>query len=109
VPHEAELIPSGPSRSAGEIVPPGESEDIAAIVALIEAHVREAAKNGPAPRDAHAKGHGCVRAEFRVLDDLPADLRVGLFARPRRYTALIRFSNGAGVSTPERRCIGGPE
>jgi catalase len=56
--------------------------------------VREAAKTGPAMRDAHPKGHGCVRAEFRILEGLPPALRVGLFVSPRRYDAWIRFSNG---------------
>jgi catalase len=38
-----------------------------------------------------------VRAEFVVDDTLDANLRHGLFARPGRYPALIRFSNGAAM------------
>ena len=89
-----ELIPPGPS--AAETVPPGEEAATAAIVRAVEATVRAAAKSGPARRDAHAKAHGCVKAEFRVLDGLPDALRVGLFAEPRAYQAWIRFSNGSG-------------
>jgi hypothetical protein len=89
---------------AGEIVPPGEAEAIRDIVQTIEARVRAAAKTGPACRDAHPKAHGCVRAEFRVLGDLPAALRVGLFAAPATYQAWIRFSNGSGTS--QRDSIG---
>jgi catalase len=63
-------------------------------VQFVEGKVRDAAKNGPAMRDAHPKGHGVVRAEFRVLDGLPPELRVGLFATPRSFDAWIRFSNG---------------
>jgi catalase len=48
------------------------------------------------PRDAHAHHHGIVTAEFTVASDLPAPLRVGLFATPKTYPAYIRFSNAGG-------------
>ena len=48
------------------------------------------------PRGQHMKGHGCLRAEFTVLPDLPEVLRHGVFARPQTFDACIRFSNGKG-------------
>ena len=48
---------------------------------------------GCARRSQHAKDHGCVRAVVTIADGLPEDLRIGLFAEPRTYEALIRFSN----------------
>ena len=86
---------------AGEIVPPGEADALRIIVQSIEDRVRAAAKTGAARRDAHAKAHGCVRAEFRVLDDLPPTLRVGVFAATRTFDAWVRFSNGAGSPQPD--------
>ena len=50
---------------------------------------------GCARRSQHAKDHGCVRAVVTIADGLPEDLRVGLFAQPRRYEALIRFSSNS--------------
>lgn len=48
-------------------------------------------------RDAHAKHHGCVRAEFIVEPDLPEEMQFGVFKQPgNRFTACIRFSNGSG-------------
>jgi catalase len=44
-------------------------------------------------RDAHAKAHGCVRAIFEV-PEAQAAFRYGVFARPGRYEAWVRFSNG---------------
>jgi catalase len=44
-------------------------------------------------RDAHAKAHGCVRAVFEV-PEAEARFRYGVFARPGRYEAWVRFSNG---------------
>jgi hypothetical protein len=48
----------------------------------------------PILRGVHPKDHGCVTAAFKVRDDLPEDLRVGVFAKPgREYQTYIRFSN----------------
>lgn len=97
------LLAAGAPEFLGEVVPETETADIAATIELIERHVREAARGGVARRDAHAKGHGCVRAEFQVLGNLPAELRVGFFAHPHRYPALIRFSNGASVMAADKQ------
>jgi hypothetical protein len=95
-----QIIPTEPlSPINGEVIPPGEAEAIARTVQLVERKVRDAAKTAPARRDAHPKGHGVVRATFQVLDDLPPELRVGLFATPCSYDTWIRFSNGN--STPQ--------
>ena len=46
-------------------------------------------------RDAHAKAHGCVKAEVVVLDDLDPALRQGVFAQPgKTWQAVMRLSNG---------------
>ena len=81
--------------SIQETIPPEEAEAIRVITQSAEAKLRIAAQSPPARRDAHAKAHGCVRAEFRVLDSLPSALRAGVFPAPRTYQAWIRFSNGA--------------
>lgn len=49
---------------------------------------------GHAKRGQHPKHHGCVKAEFSVGDWMPSDLRVGIFEKPAKFEALIRFSNG---------------
>ena len=48
----------------------------------------------PVLRDAHPKTHALVHAQFIVLDDLPKELRYGVFAEPRTFDAIIRFSAG---------------
>jgi hypothetical protein len=49
----------------------------------------------PALRDAHARDNGCVKAIFRVNQDIAKDLQHGVFATPgRAFEAWIRFSNG---------------
>ncbi|MBV7572123.1 catalase family protein [Pseudomonas sp. PDM32] len=46
-------------------------------------------------RDAHAKAHGCVKAEVQVLPELAAELRQGVFSEPgKTWQATMRLSNG---------------
>jgi hypothetical protein len=79
-----------------EEVPPGEAN---AIVAMIKTLKKQLEKNyldkkTTALRDAHPKPHGLVTASFIVHPDCPFVLQHGLFKRPDRFEAVIRFSNG---------------
>jgi hypothetical protein len=57
-------------------------------------------------RPVHAKSHGLLKAELIVGEGLPPVLSHGLFAKPGRYPAVMRFSTTPGdilddkVSTP---------
>ena len=89
---------------ARESVPAGEAEAIARVVEIARrAFERDYAHVRPALRDQHPKSHGCVRAEFTVRADVPAELRHGLFAEPRTYPAWIRFSSSSSVPRPDSR------
>ena len=98
-PDFSRLIAVPAKGHCSETIPPGEAAAMAQINALIEAKVRAQALTGPARRDAHPKGHGCVRSSFRVLDTVPEALRAGVFAAPASFQAWIRFSNGS--DTPQ--------
>lgn len=82
----------------------------ARVFTELEARVKgiqdKVAKGGPLQRGFHNKGFG-MRAELRVLADIPADLQVGLFQPGRTYQAVARFSNAgpkAGKdSAPDQR------
>ncbi|MEB0299170.1 catalase, partial [Pseudomonas sp. 10S4] len=85
---------SGPV-SAQEMIPDGESamtqDIIQTAVRIVDQH-RESTRY---LRDAHAKAHGCVKAEVQVLPDLAAELRQGVFSEPGKiWQANIRLSNG---------------
>jgi hypothetical protein len=82
----------------------GEDTAIDAIVRLATEAVRRGTPpGGLARRDAHPKHHAIVRAEFTVREDVPPDLRHGVFAHPRTYPAWIRFSNGAPHPQPDTK------
>jgi hypothetical protein len=49
-------------------------------------------KHRHAVRGAHAKCHGVVKGELQVYDNLPDELRQGVFKTPKTYPVIIRFS-----------------
>ncbi len=55
----------------------------------------EAEGIGQAVRDAHAKGYGLARGELEILAGMPPAYAQGIYARPGRHEALVRFSNGS--------------
>jgi hypothetical protein len=65
------------------------------LIDLLKLHLVKDWAGTTMRRDAHAKAHGLVEAEFTVASDVPESLRVGLFREPRTYRALIRFSNSS--------------
>ena len=73
------------------------NEDVLAqnIAQVIEKSIREQYTAGNALRDAHPKAHGCVRAEFHVSKNIPAQFAKGVFIPDQSYQAWIRFSNAS--------------
>ena len=67
--------------------------------------------NGHATRSVHAKAHGLLRGHISVLENLPATLAQGAFAKPVRLPVYLRFSTNPGdilddkVSTPRGLAI----
>ncbi len=81
--------------SAVEQIPEGEAamtqDVIQTAVRIVDQH-RESTRY---LRDAHAKAHGCVKAELRVLPQLSEGLRQGVFSEPGKiWQATLRLSNG---------------
>ena len=88
-----------------EMIPANEAAHIADIAKLTIKQLERRYGGSPAKpilRGVHAKGHGCVRASFKVNDDLPANLCAGIFATPgRTFDAVVRFSNAAVAVTDD--------
>lgn len=59
-------------------------------------------RDGRIPRFNQAKSLGCFEADFRVRDNLPLDLRQGLFSRPGSYRAQLRFANASTWDDTEK-------
>ena len=58
---------------------------------------------GRSVRTSHAKAHGLVKGELRVLDGLPPELRQGLFTEPRTYPVIVRLSHVPGEFLDDRK------
>jgi hypothetical protein len=86
----------------GEKLWPNEERDIKATSEIITTFIKRRQAEGRKDmtgrvsymRDAHAKGHGCVKGDFAVRADVPADLKVGVFKEERHFKAWMRYSNG---------------
>ena len=83
----------------GETLNPSESDDAGRLAADLAHKIQTDYHRGGARRDAHPKAHGCVKAQFNVLADLPADFAAGVFQPGTSYDAIIRFSNGSPNAT----------
>jgi hypothetical protein len=85
-----------------EIKQPDEDEDIRKVLASF-ARMRQNSfvKHRHAQRDAHAKSHGILKGVLTVYDDLPAELRQGLFQTPRTYPIIARYSTAPGDILPD--------
>jgi hypothetical protein len=86
-----------------ESIAPDESERFQRIAEAISGLQRRQAEGDHALRTLHAKPHVGARARFTVLPDLPDYARIGPFAAPRTYEALVRFSNGSGRPGDDHR------
>ena len=82
-----------------ETIAPDIDESLAQIIDFVEKKGRESPKTegaGRAVRAAHAKSFGLVKAEVEILPDVPAAYAQGIYAKPGRHGALIRFSSTSG-------------
>jgi hypothetical protein len=87
-----------------ETFDPKLSEYMTRIIAFWETKVRESPTRegtGRAVRGAHAKTIGVVRADVEILSDAPAPYAQGIYAKPGRHDALIRFSNASNHLGPD--------
>ena len=87
-----------------ETFDPKLSEYMTWIIDFWETKVRESPTtegSGRAVRGAHAKTIGVVRAEVEILGDVPAPYAQGIYAKPGRHDALIRFSSASNHLGPD--------
>jgi hypothetical protein len=92
-----------------EAADPRFDETLQTVIAKTERYIAGSVTTegtGRAVRDAHAKGYGLVRAEVEILDRLPDEYAQGIYAKPGRHDALIRFSNGSPHAGADAR-LGG--
>jgi hypothetical protein len=85
---------------------PDEEAHLASIVDSFEKQMRLLWQPGKFERGGNTKTHGIVRGEFIVHDNLPAELRHGIYARPQTFRAWVRFSGPGPYITPDIDDVG---
>jgi hypothetical protein len=93
-------------KIAEERVQPREHDNLNSIIDSFEKQMRLLWKPGLFERGGNTKTHGIVRGEFIVHDNLPSELRHGIFAEPRTYRAWVRFSGPGPYITPDIDDVG---
>lgn len=94
------------TRLAEERMQAGEEAHLQAIIDTFTRQMEGLWNPGYFERGGNTKTHGIVRARFTVRDDLPANLRVGIFEKPRTYEAWVRFSGPGPYITPDIDDVG---
>ncbi|MHA7628800.1 catalase family protein [Corallococcus sp. M7] len=90
-----------------EVVEPGEGELIQKVIAaMMKGMALTRPKHGRSVRPAHAKSHGLLKGELRVLEDLPPHLRQGLFSQAGTYAVVARLSHVPGDLDDDRKVSG---
>ena len=74
-----------------------EQATIAQLVAEMNQRIatitRSESVDGVIPRFNQSKTVACLHAKFKVQDDIPTNLKQGIFAKPATYDAQLRFAN----------------
>ena len=92
------------TTSVRETAAPDEAQLTAEFIEFLKraSAARPRGSTGEVLRFNQGRATGCVDAEFTVPEGLPASLRVGLFATPRTYKAVIRFANATSLTDRDR-------
>lgn len=90
------------SISKFEKVPAAKERLIKDKVFILEEKMAQDYSEGQKKRDAHPKNPACLQAEFIVEPNIPAELKMGIFASPGTYPAWIRISSSSGTIQPDK-------
>src|SRR5258707_15143608 len=92
-----------PASDWKENVPADEAERFERYAAYLGEVQTKRANGGTLDRALHAKSNLGVEAQFEVIAEVPDEARVGMFATPKVYRAVARFSNGAARRQSDRK------
>ena len=93
-------------KIAEERPEPGEEQYLDDIIKYMAEQMEGLWKRGDYQRGGNTKTQGIVRAEFIVRDDLPDNMRRGIYATPRTYPAWVRFSGPGPYITADIDDVG---
>ena len=84
-----------PATDWKEDIAADEAERFEQYAAFLSTVQTRSARAGAPSRALHAKANLGALASLEVLPDVAPDAKLGMFAEPKTYPALVRYSNGA--------------
>lgn len=93
-------------KLAEEKLLPNEEAFVDSIIDSFHKQAELLWKPGGYERGGNTKTHGIVRATFTVHDNLPPQLRHGIYAQARTFRAWVRFSGPGPYITPDIDDVG---
>jgi hypothetical protein len=91
---------------AEERAQPDEEARLNDIIASFGLQMRRLWNPGYFERGGNTKTHGVLRAELIIRDDVPEQMRRGIFAEPQTFRAWVRFSGPGPYVTPDIDDVG---
>lgn len=65
------------------------------LISMLKKNMENDYLKGTTKRDAHPKTLALLKAQFKIEDNLPNELKVGLFKEAKSYNSLIRISSSS--------------
>ena len=94
---------ASPSTAWKENIEPDEATQFAGFATRIQEIIKKLNKDGDPHRGFHAKPHGAMSGELKILPGLPEYAQFGMFKDAKTYPCYVRFSNGVGVQVSDAR------
>ena len=98
--NNSNIMAEVPLELGKEYPPQGEEAQIEQILTISKLSMQHK-PHPPMLRDQHPKSHGCVEGELIVEEDIPENMKVGIFKESKTYPIWIRFSNGGSERDPK--------
>lgn len=92
-----------PATDWKEVVPDDEAARFESYASFFAEIQKKRAAKRPPERALHAKANLGALATLEILADVPADARLGMFAEPTTYRAIVRYSNGSASHQPDKK------
>jgi hypothetical protein len=93
-------------KIAEERPQPDEEAHLNDIITTMGKQMEGLWKRGDYQRCGNTKTHGIVRGEFIIREDIPANMKRGIYATPRTFPAWVRFSGPGPYITPDIDDVG---
>lgn len=89
------------SLELGKEYPPQSEEAQIEEILTISKQSMQHRSHPPMMRDQHPKSHGYIQGELMVEEDIPENMKIGVFKESKTYPIWIRFSNGRSARDPK--------